>query len=469
MSTFLTRQVIIPPSPPLHPFDSASDAEGERHGKKGMVGIESIPALPDSLMSALARDPPPLSTNTSSPSSYEPTSAPVDVPLPVTPKSHRLPQLPVYSPIVNPFASAPPRSPTQNEIISSRSTSGLVGSAKKIFRMKSKTNLLDEVTNPIQAESATSRSGSPSSSTKANGSALPKRSVWKSVAFGGKLKSTSDLPSSLSSSTSKVDLTTSSSTTSSIDHPNRPGLKRTTSTSSSVLRLGDDAISGSKLTRSNSKYDLPVHDESEVERLELKVEQAAARRASKIGGGRGIDKELDDMDFEAKRGRVSIDNGAIPWRGRTERYTLDLKEGEGYESEGEDGGVMAELHPRKSSNVDESVSSALLARRRNTAASVKNNVLEVPPISIPLPSTIVEAGPHTAPLVPSVSRTSVESIRLSESKGNRSMSEGDLAFGVKSSEEELAAGLGLSIHAPTPAGSQTVGSHLCPHRLRHDS
>jgi GTPase SAR1 family protein len=454
--SFVTKEFIIPDSPP-----DSNDVEssgifankGRINGSNGILkGGGVLPAIPDSLTDALARAPPEKPTQHRRQSSKAATTTPTtpprasevnSLPLPL------LPAIPAFSPLYDPSTIrspiATPRQPATT--FHSSPSPNLIESARNIFKSRSSVNLAGGTPSPHDSSTTVSLRGSPiqpdsaaqTHKTSPASTLTTKRSVWKSLSFGK--KSSSDLASAASAP--PIVLSASIDSIGLDESLPRPLLTRSSSSASTISRREG-------LASSMAAYQIPGDDESEVERLELQVEQAAARRANNAGrGGRGIDQDLDDMDFERDRGKSSRNNPssehelAVPWRGRTERYTFDLTEEGGYESEGDER-LLKVASPDKRRSIDEPGSSGLLARRRNTSS------MGITPIFAPSPTTKLESGPLSAPMLESPRRPllAVQPIQFENSMASRSMSAGDVGLDGRNGlgETELAASLGIKVN-----------------------
>lgn len=402
--------------------------------------------MPDSLQDALSREPPPFRRESSQRGQPLEASSGSYTAMDHGYSSQLLPQMSGYSPLLDPgtinsrLAHVPQTAPILT-------TSNSTLSTKNIFKSKSKGALSNSASPDLSLRT------SPSQDTLSQhpGTFTPSLTGSSSALFSSSSTSTSQGKASTAKKSlwskfrSKPDTTAPEEVVPSLTLPARPTLIRTSSQVSAVSGISDG---GAALSRTQSAYGT-LDEDSEVERLEQRMEQSAARRASHTGsgGGRGIDQELDDMDFESDR--VPRRNGgaftrgdevAIPWRARTEKYTFDLAKGEEYDSEGEDVEVVRDsATPRRLAGGDAAQPRLFLRRHP-----------EIPALHIPSSADDIDPGPRTAPLAPSVhlpfSDFPIPPGMLEPHQDTaRSISAGNVALGDKDilGEKELAAGLGL--------------------------
>lgn len=271
---------------------------------------------------------------------------------------------------------------------------------------------------------------------------VPKKSLWKAVAFG-RQKARSPSPSTIFPSVLPLPP----------PHPDHvvaqsiPIANIEALQPSPISAMVSTKRSDVTLRKKASNNALGVAEEGE--RLASQVEQAVARRASG-GAGRGIDQDLDDMDREERTRRSSkhllgVDESvAVPWRGG-ERYIHDLVAVE----DGDDNSEGEETATLPNPAIDPA--ETLYSRRRQLGAEGLA-LLTISPTMLPLASPLIP--PKSAPLLPHPTFRSNPPHLKAETMEGRSWSDGRLdvtAAGDLPDDEKLAASLGLK-----PSGSVAV-------------
>ena len=413
-------------------------------------------------MEALAREPPPAPQGRNAHLRHTRTPSLDQFPSPPSPSSTSfllqsspsalalhpslLPDLPPLSPLGIPYPSLS-RSPSVNgSLRSSPSVSPLVSKGK------GRANFLSDRLNKATTFSPTSdtspllsdgsglgfySAGEDPYPTEDSPPRVPKKSLWKAVAFGrNKATARSRSPSTTPNSTRSLpppplEHVVRSTSTSSLDALQPSPIPAAVSTKRSDMTLRKKASS------------IALGLAEEGERLASHVEQAVARRAS--GAGRGIDQDLDDMDREERSRRSSKqllgvdESSAVPWRGG-ERYVHDLVDVDdaGDDSDGE------EIKDTPALSVDPA--ETLYSRRRQLGAEGLA-LLTISPTMLPLASPL--EPPKSAPLLAHhtfASRANPAHLK-SETLDVRSWSDGRLdltaAGDLPGDEELLAASLGL--------------------------
>lgn len=453
MSKFVTREFVIPPSP--SPPSSPTLPGGVRR-KLENAKADPPPALPDSLVEALAREPPSPShgrnahlRHTRTPSLDQfpspPSPSSISFLLPSSPStraphSSLLPDLPPLSPLGIPYPSLS-RSPSINgSLRSSPSASPFLTKGQG-----RRSNFLGDRMNKATAFA----SSSDTSPLLSEGSGLgfysagedpisletdespSRKSLWKAVAFG---RQKARSPSSSTNSPSARPLP-----------PLQPDHVVRSASANNIDTLQPSPI---PLMVTTKRSDVTLRKEESTNVLGVAEEgarpafQVELRRASG-GAGRGIDQDLDNMDREERTRRSSKqllgadESIAVPWRGG-ERYIHDLVAVEdGDDSDGEDATELAEP-------ADDPVETLYTRRRQLGAEGLA--LLTISPTTLPLASPLVP--PKSAPLLPHHTFTSPSNLPhlQAETMESRSWSDGRLdvtAAGNLPDDEQLAASLGL--------------------------
>lgn len=449
---------MIPPSPSPSPpgtptfpgaFHRSAETTTSEHGLP-------LPALPDSLMEALAREPPPngllpspylgrpmSQSSRSTPHSSSTNLLPASLP---TPPAH-LPAIPPHSPLFPSYHTAVPSiaGPSSRPLPPSTISRVLKGGGKASLTDRSDrgtasgsdTSLLLSDGSFFSAPEEENGVAGRENSSLDGSQPKRKKSVWRSFGFGRK-------SSSRPSVASLVPITsTSSSPPTPLATAHSQSMSRIASATSSDEHdqsLAEGAQrSAVGVVSPSRKSSIVLSLDEEVGRLESHVQ--AAREASDDDGNAMEDLERRDAGQPAPGSSGGLQG---PWRGR-ERYTHDLGEGvnEPDESEAE-GDELKRVGGREGKALAGTAADTLYARRRQLGAEQA-----VPPIlsvSTTLPSPGVEPAPSTAPLTGSDNELAMAQMNSESMLKARSWSDGKLsktAEGGQPNVEELAARLGL--------------------------